>query len=347
MTPPFRTAPLPALAEPSPEVAELDAGLHADRLAEALELPIAVPAEIWRHALIGPARDFVARPGKRFRARLVELAWRIAGGVGDVPSMFPAIVELIHAGSLIVDDIEDGATVRRGEPALHLVIGTSLAINTGNWLYCWPSQLVERAGLTPEVELAVHRDIQQCLVRCHHGQALDLATRIGSLRRHDVPAVTAAIARLKTGALLALAGRLGARAAGGDDDMVRALGDFGIALGEGLQMLDDLMSLRSPNKGAEDLGSGRCTWAWAWLAQRADDTTWAQLTRQARVLERWDANAVAALGGELARHVTEHGRAAAHQHLESALATLALRVRNRPEVDALGAEIARLEVSYG
>ncbi|MBZ0238561.1 MAG: polyprenyl synthetase family protein, partial [Deltaproteobacteria bacterium] len=184
--------------ESTPETAALDAGLTPESLADALELPAAVPPEIWERALVGPARAFVARPGKRFRARLVEIAHRIAGGRGAPPSTFPAIVELLHAGSLIVDDVEDGATTRRGEPALHLVVGTALAINTGNWLYCWPSQLVAQADLEPHVELAVHRDIQQCLVRCHHGQALDLATRIGALRRHEVPVVTAATTRLKT-----------------------------------------------------------------------------------------------------------------------------------------------------
>jgi len=340
-------APIEAPEESTPETAALDAGLTPEALAAALELPVAVPPEIWRHALVGPARELVARPGKRFRARLVELAWRMAGGCGASPTTFAAVVELLHAGSLIVDDVEDEATVRRGAPALHLVVGTALAINTGNWLYCWPSQLVAQAGLAPHVELAVHREIQQCLVRCHHGQALDLGTRIGTLRRVDVPAVTAAIGRLKTGALLALAGRLGARAADADEEMVTALADFGLALGEGLQMLDDLGSLRTPAKAAEDLGHGRCTWPWAWLAERADDTTWAHLTRQARALDGADANAVAALAGELARHVAEHGKTVARAHLRSALATLATRVGARPELDALAREIARLEVSYG
>jgi geranylgeranyl pyrophosphate synthase len=348
VTSPARIASLDARPrERTPEVAALDASLDPAALAAALELPAAVPVEIWHHALIGPARELVARPGKRFRARLVEIAWRIAGGDGAVPPLFVSVVELLHAGSLIVDDIEDDATARRGAPALHLVVGTALALNTGNWLYCWPSQLVTQAELPPAVELAVHRDVQRCLVRCHHGQALDLATRIGAMRRADVPCVVAAIARLKTGALLALAARLGARAAGADDPTVASLGDFGHALGEGLQMLDDLGSLRTPAKASEDLGLGRCTWPWAWLAERADDTTWAQLTRTARTLDRGDANAVAALAGELARQVGDHGRDVAHGHLIGALERLRAHIGERPELAAIEAEISRLEVSYG
>src|SRR5450432_3142069 len=58
-------------------------------------------------ALADSARDLLGRPSRKFRARLCELAWRLADGVGEIPAFLPAAIEVIHAGSLIVDDIED------------------------------------------------------------------------------------------------------------------------------------------------------------------------------------------------------------------------------------------------
>src|SRR6186997_813122 len=53
-------------------------------------------------SLVGPLRDFFARPGKEFRARLVECGYKLGGGHGDPPVLLPWIVEILHAGSLIV-----------------------------------------------------------------------------------------------------------------------------------------------------------------------------------------------------------------------------------------------------
>ena len=322
---------------PTPEAEAVDAAL--DELLRATSLP----AELWMRALFGPARAFLSRPGKRFRARLVAAAWRIAGGDGAPPATLASIVEILHAGSLIVDDIEDQGQTRRGAPALHHVVGVPVALNTGNWMYCWPSALLAALELPAAIELAMHRDLQACLNRCHQGQALDLALPVTSLRRADVPAVAAAIARLKSGALLGLAATLGARAAGAGADVVAALGEFGVALGEGLQMLDDLGSVCAPDRAAkaeEDLAAARCTWPWAWLAEDADDVAWRGLVAALGADPR-------ALAAELARRIGARGRARARDHLATALATLRARVGDGPALDAVADEIVRLEESYG
>jgi geranylgeranyl pyrophosphate synthase len=328
----------------TPELDALDEAASTASLARVLGLPIALPPALWLRVLFGPAEDFLARPGKRFRAALVTAAWRLAGRRASPPPLLATVVEVLHAGSLIVDDIEDGARERRGAPALHRVVGTPLALNTGNWMYCWPGLLISQARLSPELELAIHRDLQQTLVRCHHGQALDLGLRIGAVERTEVPAIVAAIGRLKTGALLELAARLGARAAGADDALVDALGAFGVALGEGLQMLDDLGSIASPARAAkaeEDLGQLRCTWPWAWLAESTTDAEWA----------RWMGRAAEAPVAELARElnaaVGDAGRARAHAHLEDALDALGGVAGAAPTMEYLRAEVLRVEASYG
>ena len=240
-----------------------------------------VPHALWEQALLRPLRDFLRRPGKGFRARLVELGYRLGGGMpGTHPPELPLVVESLHAGSLIVDDIEDDSDLRRGAAALHRVYGVPLALNAGNWLYFWPQVLLSRMPLTDEARLRAHERVAECLMRGHQGQALDLTVRVDELPQAEVPAVVDAIARLKTGSLLGLATALGAIAAGAPSERLDAIDRFGRAVGVGLQMLDDLSGVVSParrHKALEDLQHGRATWVWAWLARDLDASVYQPL----------------------------------------------------------------------
>ena len=104
-----------------------------------------------------PIQDLMARPSKQFRGQLVKLAYRLTSGTGTLSlvarercDILANVAELIHAGSLLVDDIQDGSSMRRGAPALHLRYGVSLALNAGNWLYFWPFELIKKSGLSKE-----------------------------------------------------------------------------------------------------------------------------------------------------------------------------------------------------
>jgi geranylgeranyl pyrophosphate synthase len=302
-----------------------------------------VPAAQWERALLGPAREFLRRPGKEFRARLVEACWHLAGGVGDPPAELPLVLELLHAGSLIIDDIEDGSNERRGAPALHQLVGTPIALNTGNWLYFMPLVLLDQLALPPAQTLAMYRAASLALARCHEGQALDLAVSVFEVAQGDVARVVSAATARKTGALMELASKLGALAAGADSERVTALAEFGRELGIGLQMLDDLGSVicaRRRAKGAEDLRHGRPTWAWAWLADSLDEVSFAKLQQLGRAGE------VAQLM-ELIRPALEPARGRVRAHLAACLDTLIERVGAHPVIAAVAAELDRLEKSYG
>jgi geranylgeranyl pyrophosphate synthase len=244
-----------------------------------------VPRTIWNDALLDPLRDFLRRPSKSFRAQLVELGFRLGGGdQGSHPLELPLIIECLHAGSLIVDDIEDESSQRRDAPALHCVYGVPRALNAGNWLYFWPQVLLGRVAMNDRARLCAHQRLALCLLHCHQGQALDLSVRVDELTQSDVPTVVHAIARLKTGGLLGLASAFGAIAAGASADRVEAIADFGRELGVGLQMLDDVsgvLNLERRHKAVEDLRHGRATWLWAWLADELDSPAYATLRNQA------------------------------------------------------------------
>lgn len=318
------------------------------RLAKVLGAEHRVPEHLWDPALVGPLSDFLARPGKEFRARLVRLGWQLSGRHTVPPPELPLIIEALHSGSLIVDDIEDESTQRRGEPALHCRYGVPRALNAGNFLYFWALELLSRLGLPPITELALHRAFTRTLLACHQGQALDLSVCVARLNQDEVAATVFAVTQLKTGKLCELAANMGALAAGASQTKAQAIAQFGCELGVGLQMLDDLsgiMSEKHCHKGHEDLRHSRPTWAWAWAAEILDARAFTQIQMLGRAVQT-SGEHPEHLATQLRTVVGKYGRAQAHGRLSRALARLADAVQEPRALQELEHELARLEKSY-
>lgn len=323
-----------------------------DPLAELLrpvsEAPPGVPPRLWERALAGPVAEFLNRPGKRFRGELVSLAWKLAGREDNPPAALPLVLELLHAGSLIVDDIQDGSVQRRGRAALHRQVGLPVALNTGNWLYFWPLTLLSELGLPAAVECRLHRLTEAAVRRCHEGQALDLTARIGDLHPSEVRSVCRLMSEWKTGSLMGLAAALGATAAGGDDTIVEALDQFGIRLGVALQMQNDLCELSGaagPLKHPEDLVHGRVTWPWAWAAERLPAWTFDALQVRGAKLAAGTGDA-AVLAADLLAALGPDPRRPVREGLSAAYADLASAIGPHPVLAAVKAEVDRLERKY-
>lgn len=206
-----------------------------------------------------PARDLLALGGKRWRPLLLALTCRMCGGREDAAIALAPVVELAHNGSLIIDDIEDGADLRRGAPAAHLRHGLDLAINAGNLLYFLPAGYVAAAGLDTAVELQVHRLYGKAMLRLHYGQGLDILWH----RQPDrVPATAEyfAMCRAKSGSLAGLAAALGAVVARASTSVGTLLGEAGEAFGVCFQIVDDVRNLTTGNPGkrrGDDLIEGK------------------------------------------------------------------------------------------
>jgi len=240
----------------------------------------ALPRRYWQKTLGAPLQDFLGRGSKMFRASMVEWAWKAAGGTGEISPSFPLAVEALHAGSLIIDDIEDGATERRGDTALHVRYGVAPALNAGNWLYFWPMRLIDEADLPPERALAALRKLGHTQHRCHLGQGLDVALKVQDIHQEDMTDIAEAKTTLKTGALMGLSAYFGALGAGADLAACDTYARFGEALGSVLQMLDDAGSISSESraeKAREDLTTGAPTWPWAWAADQLDGPAYRDL----------------------------------------------------------------------
>ncbi len=342
-TPPVRGT-CPALVE------LLDRYAAPDRLRELVGAAVeGVPPGLWEQALLGPARRMLARPGKQVRARLVEAGWALGGGdPAAMPPDLPFVVELLHTGSLIIDDIEDGSRTRRGGPALHVEVGTPVALNTGNWLYFLPFAILEALELPQPLVRDLCGRVTRALLRCHHGQALDLTCRVHELGREDLVAVVRSTTELKTGSLAELAVALGAAAAGGSPGRIEAAGALGAGLGVGLQMLDDLSSVTRPDrldKGLEDARQARPTWPWAWLVLSRPRPAHVRLRRLQRAVAdgRMDARVVVAA---LRHEIGEIGRRRATHHLDATLQSAQDRIGDHPALATLSAEAHRLTESF-
>jgi geranylgeranyl pyrophosphate synthase len=309
----------------------------------------AVPAELWERGSLGALRDFLGRPGKSVRAGLVEAAWRATGAAGAPPELLAVMIEVLHAGSLVIDDIEDDAVERRGRPALHRLYGVPLALNAGNWLYFWSEVLVEELGLDPARELQARRWLARTVFSCHHGQAIDLSARVTELDQSQIPGLVSAVTGLKTGALISLAMRLGAVAAEAAPERTEALASFGCGLGAALQMLDDLGGIGTEprwHKGHEDLVSARPTWPWAWLAAELDGPSFARLHELGRAVEMSELPPTE-LATAMRDHLGDHGRDRIDAHLAATLAALRANVPDASLLTLVDAIIDRLRGSYG
>jgi geranylgeranyl pyrophosphate synthase len=223
--------------------------------------------------------------GKRLRATLLERAYEFAGGRCVAPALIVDAVEMLHAGSLVIDDFEDNSRTRRGQPALHQVIGPARAVNAGNWMYFRALELAAAALDDPARSAALVGRLIAVARQCHEGQAIDLSMRIDEVTPQQAQVTALAISRWKTGRLASLAAWCGAHAAAGDQQTLQAVAAFGCRLGICLQMkndLDELSELLDGSDRCDDLRNRRVTWPWAWAASELSARHFAAWQRRLR-----------------------------------------------------------------
>lgn len=223
--------------------------------------------------------------GKRLRATLLERSYAFAGGRSRAPALIVDAVEMLHAGSLVIDDFEDDSLTRRGQPALHREIGPARAVNAGNWMYFRALELAASALADPARSAALVGRFIAVARQCHEGQAIDLATPVDEVTPRQAHVTALAISRWKTGRLTSLAAWCGAHAAAGDTETLHAVAAFGCRVGICLQMkndLDELSELIDGSDRCDDLRNRRVTWPWAWAASELSAVQFESVQRRLR-----------------------------------------------------------------
>lgn len=190
-------------------------------------------------------------PGKRIRPLLVLTAAEICGGSIDNALPSACAVEMIHAYSLIHDDLPamDDDEVRRGRPTVHIEFDEATAILAGDALIPLAFETISRDTKPAEVAATCVLRLARAAGPCHlvGGQMDDLNCQsLAAADEYSTDGVEALerIHRRKTGSLLAVSLELGALTAGASPEDRQKLIDYGKHIGLAFQIVDDLLDLR-------------------------------------------------------------------------------------------------------
>jgi len=186
--------------------------------------------------------------GKRLRGLLVLASYRAAGGLDDAGSI-AASVEIVHAYSLVHDDLPcmDDDDMRRGRLATHRAFSVSAAATAGAVMVPLAARAAWRGATELRLPEVAGCTIVKTLMRAAGaggmigGQLLDLTGEGRTLTRDDLDLMHTA----KTGALISASVRLGAMAAGATKAGSDALGRYGECIGLAFQIMDDVLDVTS------------------------------------------------------------------------------------------------------
>lgn len=225
---------------------------HIDAWAERIErsLDELLPGEAESPPVIHRSMRYSALGGgKRLRGILAVTACEAAGGDGTRALPLAAALEMIHAYSLVHDDLPamDDDAMRRGKPTNHIKFGEGIAVLAGDALlthaFIVLSHLPKLADVSEQVALRIVAEVAQAsgTAGLIGGQVADLEAegRTDTLSADELRAIHAR----KTGALFRTSVRAGALLAGADATTLDALTRYANALGIAFQIADDVLDV--------------------------------------------------------------------------------------------------------
>ena len=300
------------------------------------------PYDVEAHTstLSEPAWELLSRGGKHWRSVFGVLMLR-ALGVDVAPYEKPVTVipELLHAGSLMIDDIQDRSSLRRGGPAIHLMYGEAITINAANWLYFLPLRTIENH---PHLDLAQREEIYRItidlFIKAHAGQAQDLYTptftadtallkepgRLAEQALQTYAMKTAAPVKALAGVVCVIAHA--------DADTRVACEAYAETAGIAYQVMDDVRNIDGDSNWGkevgEDIREGRMTYAILRALERLGDQEYVRLLRilAARGADTDEAMVREAIGIIKRSGVLEECRSQARAMVETAWADLSRHV---------------------
>jgi len=221
-------------------IPESISSIHLDMLEKPCLNLLTLGGKRWRPLLLVLCAEMTAKKTAQSKAheeKLIENAYHLT-----------PLVEFTHTASLIHDDIEDNADMRRGKPAAHITFGNDTAINAGSWLYFEAPVCINTLDASQDLKNSLYKLYTQELRRLHLGQAMDILW-------HRMPDLIPteeeykAMVQNKTGTLASLAVQTGILAAGGSEETAKKAGAIAAQIGVGFQILDDVQNLTTGNPG--------------------------------------------------------------------------------------------------
>ena len=195
--------------------------------------------------------------GKRIRPSLLLLAAHQLGYHGPGAIRLGAVVEMVHAATLVHDDIIDGADTRRGRPSANTTWGNEKCVLAGDWMYMQAFKVALEEKNFYILELLI--GLTQQMVEGELLQIQKLGKAVSEAEYYDL------IFR-KTACLFSVSMRMGAVLAGATEAEENAFATYGRGVGLAFQIVDDVLDLTASEEVlgkpvASDLREGKATLA--------------------------------------------------------------------------------------
>lgn len=249
--------------------------------------------------------------GKRLRAKLVL---EIAGGDATAPRL-GAIIELIHAASLLHDDVIDEAVLRRGAPSVNATEDSKTAIMLGDALYS------KAYSALVAYDEAVAKTVADAVTALSVGELMDV--RMSEHFNDDADAYMDML-YLKTAALIEASAKAAALMSGKDAE---AYALYGKNLGISFQIIDDILDIVSDEEtlgkpALHDYEEGKCTLPYIYLSESLQGEDRARLLAYHK--EKLTADNAAWIKEKMKEHKSvERSYALAQELSEKAIAAVA------------------------
>ncbi|MBN2095375.1 MAG: polyprenyl synthetase family protein [Candidatus Aenigmarchaeota archaeon] len=206
-------------------------------------------------SLLDPLWDLLERGGKRWRPALFLLVAEAVGGDTKRLKDFAIIPEIVHNGTLMIDDIEDMGELRRGLPCTHKKFGEDIAINAGNFMYYFPLIVLMRrkSEFKKDRVVKAYEVYVQEMINISLGQGTDIYWHRGqaeSIKEAEYLQMCA----YKTGCLSRMSAKLAAALSGCNSEKIEKLGAFAEAIGVAFQVQDDVLDIALDEKERLEFG---------------------------------------------------------------------------------------------
>ena len=237
---------------------------------EQVEKRITVESVASVEAVTAIAQYLQSSGGKRLRPTLLLISSKLIQSNGNSSSstaiQLGAVVELLHAATLVHDDVIDAAETRRGRPSTNVKWGNHTCVLAGDWLYMQAFQIALRERDFQILDLLI--GLTQMMVE---GELLQL-DRIGKIDVTEADCME--LVDRKTACLFSVCARLGALAGHADPQTQERLGEYAWNLGMAFQLVDDVLDFTAREKTlgkpvGGDLREGKVTLPLVYALERA------------------------------------------------------------------------------
>ncbi|MGQ9538114.1 MAG: polyprenyl synthetase family protein [Candidatus Bathycorpusculaceae bacterium] len=197
-------------------------------------------------AVAEPIWEFLDRGGKRWRPTLFLLICEALAKNPEEYIDYAIIPEVVHNGTLMIDDIEDASELRRGKPCTYKIYGLDVAVNAGNTMYYLPllPLMENREKIGAEKLAKIYEIYVQEMISLSLGQAMDIAWHRGLANADQIDEKEyLQMCAYKTGTLARMAAKIAAVLADANDELVEKLGHFAESIGVAFQIQDDILDL--------------------------------------------------------------------------------------------------------